>query len=127
MAFDPPIFNVTFRSWTQGTSPGNGDPFHHKDFCQLYLPTRTMWYDVQGFPGSAMFVPEEIRFDEAQFPAVGIPLYGQIWKLELGGFVGPQYYRVTWWDKVHPEFPNAYILMYVLQCDDFGNIPDGNR
>lgn len=121
-----PNFNLGMDFWAPGLSPGAGDPNTLHKSCQYYEPTRTIFQ--YGEPGASLspLVPIEIRC-----PIDILGLYAGPY---ISGIIGlkdstntHRYYRVVWWDIVHWQFPNEYFLCHVLQCDNFGNVPDSSR
>ena len=115
MAYRLPNFNLSARIWTGGSTPSGGAPTLTGIPCQLYVHSKGVYGD---FPvGTFQTIPTILfRFPVGLYaPAVG----------DIIDSVSPinDYYLVGFSQKIHAGFPNQYLLVSVLQCDQFGVTP----
>lgn len=113
MAFTPPVFNLLADVWFCGNVPADGDPDFENQACQLYLPSRVVWgmdrsthnYFVSGIQ---IRLPFESLVNWASANVIEVPA-------ESGRYFLAQFKEVQ-----HQGFPNQYLLIVCLQCDEDG-------
>jgi hypothetical protein len=123
----PPNLNVPTRFWLPGNPPGGGGGSDYAGSVQVYEPTRTIFGVLDNGALKNYYVPVEFRCDHKMWNLVGlVPMAGGIFKI-VDPFATACYYLSIWWDYVHWDFPNMYILHHTIQCDSFGTVPDPQR
>lgn len=124
MAYTLPNFVSTLDWWKPGSTPLIAPP-NLSTPGQIYEPSRSMFVSWDAFV-SYDFVYQQIRLPLAFYQGPPMTIFSSIfgWK---DSFATEWYYVVRWWDVVHQDFGNAYILTYCLQCDNAGGYPDLNR
>lgn len=125
MAFTLPNFNLTLDWWVYGNLPSLGPPDIGGVPAQLYVDTRTLFVVPKAGGVDAIFV-EWMRIQNV-WPFVFPPPYvGSVF-----GWTDPAgnqwYYLVKSWEWAHVGFPNEYLDMLVMQCDNAGDQTINNR
>ena len=124
MAISLPQFNVSFEGWVAGNSPSAGP----KDFTvngQLYLHSR-MDIDRDSTFTTKNNPNISIRILDFSPWTAGPPYVTSILQAGLiPGFKGR--WIVRFWEIMHKNFPNEYIMLFCDQCDDNGGSPDAGR
>ena len=113
MAFTPPTFNLLADLWFCGNKPADGDPDFEDQSCQLYLPSRVVLafdrvehnYLISGIQ---LRLPAEAAVNWASLNIAEVPA-------ESG-----RYFLAQFKEYQHAGFPNQYLLVVVLQCDENG-------
>lgn len=114
MAFTPPVFNLLADIWFCGNKPADGDPDFENQECQLYLPSRVVFaidrsthnYFVSGIH---VRIPFASSVNWASTNILEIPA-------ESG-----RYFLAQFKEVMHQGFPNQYLVIVCLQCDENGD------
>jgi hypothetical protein len=125
MAVTAPSFNLTVDYFAPGNLPNGGSPDASHLPAQLYIHSRADIAMTKSPPGT--FIPPVYwRMPYTFMGLIGPPIVdGFIQWTDPDGNVWN--YQILWWEWTHANFPNAYIEMFCVQCQDDGTVPDGNR
>lgn len=126
-----PQFNKLMAMWRPGHLP-SVDPADGSYEVQLYVISRpTVDVTQENIimpPATTTWVPGVyVRLPLTLFGDYSDPYVGTIWGNEIGPVPFQAYWRVVWWEVMHFGFPNEYICMQCIQCDQFGASPDPRR
>jgi hypothetical protein len=113
MAFTPPVFNLLADIWFCGNTPAEGDPDFENQNCQLYLPSRV----TLGFDRTTH--DYLISGIQVRLPAEAVVNWQSTNILEIPAESG-RYFLAQFKEYQHAGFPNQYLLIVCLQCDDTG-------
>jgi len=113
MAYTLPEFNVLIDVWDSGNLPADDPPDFENVTVQFYVYSRVS-FDVQPCNLELYQPPIQIRLPVS---TSAIWVSSQIYEVpaESG-----RYYRARFKERVHLGFPNEYLVVYVVQCQDDG-------
>lgn len=133
MPYVPPTYNLSATFWGAGHIPSTHAPDGIIAFQHYLQPRLTgMWEPAFD---NVVEPPIQFRIEPATYLVLranshSVIAPNAIVKTILGWTDAnglTWYYRVKWWEWMHPGFPNAYIVMDVSQCGDGGLSVDHNR
>jgi len=115
MAYTLPVFNVTMDVWDAGHVPSVDDPDFEGVALQFYVYSRVS-FDVQPCELELYQPPIQLRLPVS---SLAIWSSGQVFECppESG-----RYYRARFKERVHLGFVNEYLVVYVAQCNDAGQL-----
>jgi len=113
MAYTTPVFNVPVDVWDAGNVPSDVPPDFENVTCQFYVYSRVS-FDVN--PCELELYTPAIQ---VRMPLSTIAIWESSQVYEVPAESG-RYYRARFKERVHLGFPNEYLVVYVVQCNDAG-------
>lgn len=113
MSYTVPNFNLLADVWDSGHNPAANDPDEENVPCQFYLYSRGT-FDVQPCELELYTPPIWLRFPKNQEAIVNASQVFEV-PAESG-----RYYRARFKERMHQGFPNEYLIVVVVQCNDEG-------
>jgi len=127
MSFTAPNFNLVMDFWQQPATPAGGAATLVALPTQLYIASRG-FLDIQPNSPTLWVPPVMIRVPDATFSLI---IAGGAQKNSIFGYGDVDgltwYYKIRWWERMHAEFPNAYVMFICEQCTNAGVCPDPAR
>jgi len=113
MAYTLPVFNVPVNVWSDGRTPDDGAADFENVTTQFYIYSRVS-FDVQPCELELYQPPIQVRMPIA---AVVAWTDGQVFEVPA---LSARFYRARFKERVHMNFVNEYLVVYVVQCGSDG-------